>query len=145
MRILDNKLIDKYDYKSTKRNVDQFMLKFEENYFKYINILPPSITSHLSEVKVDSSISTTSGVERYVEAKETAEEELLKNIQIILKIVDNFDLQEQYYFKDTYINGLTESSIEEKVQLSKKGIEHVKKSAIIKFALALNIEVLKDQ
>jgi hypothetical protein len=120
------------------------MLQFEENYFRYINILPPSITSHLSEVKVDSSISTTSGIEKYVEAKEVAEEELLKNIQIILKIVDNFDLQEQYYFKDTYINGLTESSIEEKVQLSKKGIEHVKKSAIIKFALALNIEVLKD-
>lgn len=145
MKILDNKLIDKYDYKATKRNVDEFMLNFEENYFKYVNILPPSITSHLSEVKVDSTFSPISNIEKFIEKKEASEEKLLADLQTIFKIVDNFDPQEQYYFKGTYINGLKENLIGEETQLSKKGIEHVKKSSIIKFALAIKKAVLKDQ
>ena len=63
MKLLDNKTIMKYDYKKTKANVDIFMKDFEENYFRYIGILPPNITSHICEIRVQMSRVNSSQVE----------------------------------------------------------------------------------
>ena len=66
MKLLSSEVIKKYDYQKTRSNVNEFMEGFEENYFRYISVLPPSITSHLSDVKVQSSSFTSSPLERYV-------------------------------------------------------------------------------
>lgn len=64
--MLDNETIKKYDYKKTRANVDLFMKDYEENYFKYIGILPPNMTSHLCEIRVQMSRVNSSKVEKYV-------------------------------------------------------------------------------
>ena len=72
MKVLSSEVIKKYDYKETRKKVNEFMEKFEENYFRYLNVLPPSITSHLSEIKVQMSNLSTSPIERYVLKKKNA-------------------------------------------------------------------------
>lgn len=143
MKILSNDVIRKYDYKKTRIKVNEFMERFEENYFKYLNVLPPSITSHLSEIKVQVSNISTSPIERYVLKKIETEEEFIEYLNIILKIVDNFTYAEQQLFKGIFFLGNTEFVLEEQLQCTHNTLDIIKKSCIIKFALALNIAVLK--
>ena len=60
MNLLSTEVIEKYDYLKTSARVKEYMSKFEDNYYRYVSILPPSITSHLSEIKVQSSFNNTS-------------------------------------------------------------------------------------
>ena len=143
MKLLDNKIILKYDYKKTKINVDNFMNDFYEDYYKYINILPPSITSHLTEIKVESTRSNESSIEKYVEKKAIAEQQLMQQLDLILKVFDTFNKQEEYFFKGVYIKGETEEHISELLNITRQGMGQIRRSAIIKFALALNLEVKK--
>lgn len=143
MKLLSSEVIKKYDYQKTRSNVNEFMEGFEENYFRYISVLPPSITSHLSDVKVQSSSFSSSPVERYVLKKIEREEEFIEYLNVILKICDNLTASEQHFFKGVFFLGNTEAVLEEQLQCADKTLKHIKKSCIIKFALALNIAVLK--
>ena len=62
MKLLSTEVIDKYDYLKTNQKVKEYMSKFEDDYYRYVSILPPSISSHLSEIKVQSSFSNTSSI-----------------------------------------------------------------------------------
>lgn len=143
MKLLSSEVIKKYDYQKTRSNVNEFMEGFEENYFRYISVLPPSITSHLSDIKVQSSSFSSSPVERYVLKKIEREEEFIEYLNVILKICDNLTASEQHFFKGVFFLGNTEAVLEEQLQCADKTLKHIKKSCIIKFALALNIAVLK--
>ena len=143
MKVLSSEVIKKYDYKETRKKVNEFMEKFEENYFRYLNILPPSITSHLSEIKVQMSNLSTSPIERYVLKKIESEEKFIEYLNIVLKIVDNFTIAEQQLFKGIFFLGNTEFVMEEQLAITHNTLDQIKKSCIIKFALALNIAVLK--
>ncbi len=143
MKLLSNEVIKKYDYQKTRSKVNEFMEVFEENYFRYISVLPPSITSHLSEVKVQTSGIPTSPVERYVLKKIEREEEFIEYLNVVLRICDNLTSGEQHFFKGVFFLGNTEAVLEEQLQCSDKTLKHIKKSCIIKFALALNMAVLK--
>ena len=66
MKLLSSDLIEKYDFNKTYSNVKSYMSKFEDDYYRYISILPPSITSHLSEIKVQSGFNNTSPIESYI-------------------------------------------------------------------------------
>ena len=55
MKLLSTEVIDKYDYLKTNQKVKEYMSKSEDDYYRYVSILPPSISSHLSEIKVQSS------------------------------------------------------------------------------------------
>ena len=145
MKLLNNEAIIKYDYKKTKANVDDFMKGFEENYFKYISVLPPNITSHLCEIRVQMSRVSSSPVEKYVIKKISSENDFIEYLNAILNIVDNLTNEEQHYFKGSYFLGNSESLIAEELRCAKKRIVHIKKSAIIKFALAIDraVEIVK--
>ena len=144
MKLLSNEVIKKYDYQKTRSKVNEFMEVFEENYFRYISVLPPSITSHLSEIKVQSSGFTSSPVERYVLKKIENEEDFLEYLNIILSVLDNLTMEEQHFFKGIFFMGNTELVMEEQLQCADKTLKHIKKSCIIKFALALNMAILKE-
>ena len=66
MKLLSSEILDKYDFLKTYARVKEYMSKFEDDYYRYISILPPSITSHLSDVKVQTSYSNTSPIEAYI-------------------------------------------------------------------------------
>ena len=143
MKLLDNKAIMKYDYKKTRANVDHFMKDYEENYFKYIGVLPPSLTSHLCEIRVQMSRVNSSQVEKYVIKRIESEKDFLSYLNTILNIVDNFTIEEQHFFKGTFFIGNTEDIISEEVKCAETRLTHIKKSCIIKFALAIEKAVLK--
>ena len=145
MKLLKNEILVKYDYKKTKANVDKYMDRFGEDYFKYIGVLPPNITSHLCEVKVQTSRTLSSSVERYVVQKIEleGEREFIDYLNTIFNIVDNFTEEEQHYFKGVYFLGNNENIISEELRCAIKKLIHIKKSCIIKFALAINQAVRK--
>ena len=143
MKLLSFDVIDKYDFMKTYTRVKTYMANFEDDYYRYISILPPSITSHLSEIKVQTSFNNTSSIESYVIKKSEKEEQFIESLNNILKIIYNFNEEEQRYFKGIFFLGNTEAVITEELQCSEQKIKHIKRSCIIKFALAMNIAIMK--
>ncbi len=143
MKLLNAEVINKYNYIKTSTNVREYMSNFENDYYRYVSILPPSITSHLSDIKVQTSSNNTSAIESYVIKKTEKEEEFLKSLNIILKIIDTFNDEEQRFFKGVFFLGNSESVIIEELQCAEKRLNHIKKSCMIKFALVLGLAVLK--
>lgn len=144
MKLLSNEVIVKYDYARTKTKVDSFLKDFEEDYYKYVHLLPPSISSHLSEIKVQSSRTRTSEIEMYAIKREELENVFKDNLDTILKVTDNFSYEEQRYFKGKYFLGNTDEVLYEELRCGETHFKHVKKSCILKFALALNLTVPKS-
>ena len=68
---------------------------------------------------------------------------LQSKLKQILKIIYSFNAEEQRYFKGTFFLGNTDTVILDELQCSDNMIKHIKKSTIIKFALAMDIAVLK--
>lgn len=143
MKLLSSDLIEKYDFNKTYSNVKSYMSKFEDEYYRYISILPPSITSHLSEIKVQSGFNNISPIESYIIKKSEKEEEFLKKLDIILKVIYSFNDEEQRYFKGIFFLGNTDVVILEELQCCENRIKHIKKSSILKFALALGLAITK--
>lgn len=143
MKLLNSEVLDKYDFLKTYARVKEYMSKFEDDYYRYISILPPSITSHLSDIKVQTSYSNTSPIESYIIKKTEKEKEFVESLNIILKIIYSFNDEEQRYFKGTFFLGNNDAVILDELQCSENMIKHIKKSTIIKFALAMDIAVLK--
>ena len=81
MKLLSSEILDKYDFLKTYARVKEYMSKFEDDYYRYISILPPSITSHLSDVKVQTSYSNTSPIEAYIIKKSEKEKLAIKKQQ----------------------------------------------------------------
>lgn len=145
MKLLSNEVIVKYDYAKTKSEVDNFMKDFEEDYYKYVHLLPPSISSHLSEIKVQSSRIRTSDIEMYAIKREELEDKFQDTLETILKVTDNFSYEEQRYFKGKYFLGNTDDVLYEELRCGETHFKHIKKSSTIKFALALNLAIPKPK
>ena len=143
MKLLSTDVIDKYDYLKTNAKVKEYMSRFEDDYYRYVSVLPPSITSHLSEIKVQTSFNNTSPIESYVIKKTEKEEKFLQTLDTILRVLASFNEEEQRYFKGVFFLGNSESVISEELQCADKRIRHIKKSSIIKFALAMDLAILK--
>lgn len=143
MKLLSNEVIMKYDYTKTKSKIDRFMEDFEEDYYKYVHLLPPSISSHLSEIRVQSSRIRTSDIEMYAIKREELEDIFKDTLDTILKVTDNFSFEEQRYFKGKYFLGNTDDVLYEELRCGETHFKHIKKSSMIKFALALDLAVPK--
>ncbi len=143
MKLLSTDVIEKYDYLKTNAKVKEYMSRFEDDYYRYVSVLPPSITSHLSEIKVQTSFNNTSPIESYVIKKTEKEEKFLQTLDTILRVLASFNEEEQRYFKGVFFLGNSESVISEELQCADKRIRHIKKSSIIKFALAMDLAILK--
>ena len=113
MKLLSTDVIEKYDYLKTNAKVKEYMSRFEDDYYRYVSVLPPSITSHLSEIKVQTSFNNTSTIESYVIKKTEKEEKFLQTLNIILRVLDSFNEEEQRYFKGIFFLGNTEAVITE--------------------------------
>ena len=102
MKLLSTDVIEKYDYLKTNAKVKEYMSRFEDDYYRYVSVLPPSITSHLSEIKVQTSFNNTSTIESYVIKKTEKEEKFLQTLNVILRVLDSFNEEEQRYFKGVF-------------------------------------------
>jgi len=142
---LSSEAISKYNYVATKKNVDRFMDPLYELVFKYKNISPPSIGMRIREVNIQHINNPLSPVENYVIKKIDTEEQVKEYYEIIQTILKNLREDEQICFKSIYFDGLTESDCCEVLNVTINTISAIRKSATIKFALALDIAVLKGE
>lgn len=142
-KYLGEDIIKKYDLKRTKINVDQFMAPLCEKIYEYRNLTPPSITSHIKEVYVQESRNNTSSTEKYVFKKLNTEEEVKKYFENIQSIIDLLNDIEKLCFKSEYLCEMTVEDLVDKTGLSERTIKRIRKSVVIKFALALDLAVLK--
>jgi len=142
-KYLGEKIIKKYDLKKTKINVDRFMAPLCEKIYEYRNLTPPSITSHIKEVCVQESRNNTSSTERYVLKKLDTEEEVKKYFENIQSVIDLLNDVEKLCFKAEYLSEITIENLVDKTGLSDRTIKRIRWSVVIKFALALDLAVLK--
>lgn len=144
-RRLSKTVVKKYDYNATKKNVEQFMDPFYELIFKYKNISPPTISMKISEVNIQHLNNPLSPVENYVIKKLSTEEEVKEYYNTIQTIFDMLCNEEKICFKSIYFDGISEIDCAEILNVNKNTITEIRKSATIKFALALDLAVLKGE
>lgn len=144
-KCLSNMIIEKYDYKKTKQNVDKFMAPLCEKIMEFRSITPPNITSHLKDVVVQETKRNSSPTERYVIKKLDTKEEVEEYYAVIQSIIDLLNEVEKICFKAEYLSELTIEKLVEKTNLSESTIKRIRKSCIIKFALALDLAILKGK
>lgn len=142
-KCLSSNIVNKYDYMKTKKRVDQFMAPLCEKIYEYRNLTPPSITAHIKDIVVQESHDNTSPQERYVMKKLDTQEEVEKYFAAIQSIIDLLNDVEKLCFKAEYLSDLTISKLVVKTKLSEMTIKRIRKSVVIKFALALDLAVLK--
>ena len=142
-KCLSSNIVNKYDYMKTKKKVDQFMAPLCEKIYEYRNLTPPSITAHLKDIVVQESHDNKSPQERYVMKKLDTQEEVEKYFEAIQSVIDLLNDVEKLCFKAEYLSNLTISKLVNKTKLSEITIKRIRKSCIIKFALALDLAVLK--
>ena len=71
------------------------------------------------------------------------QEEVEKYFEAIQSIIDLLNDVEKLCFKAEYLSDLTISKLVVKTKLSEMTIKRIRKSVVIKFALALDLAVLK--
>lgn len=142
-KCLSSNIVNKYDYMKTKKKVDQFMAPLCEKIYEYRNLTPPSITAHLKDIVVQESHDNKSPQERYVMKKLDTQEEVEKYFEAIQSVIDLLNDVEKLCFKAEYLSNLTISKLVNKTKLSEITIKRIRKSCIIKFALALDLAVMK--
>jgi len=106
-------------------------------------VLPPSLAYNLFDIRVQSFPKNTSPQERYLERKEQFREMYEERLTEIEMILDDMSLVEKIFFKEHFIHGLDIKSFEKRFNKGPDAIEHLKKSSVIKFAIALDIAVYK--
>jgi len=142
---LSSSQISKYDYVATKKNVDKFMEPLYELIFKYRNISPPSISMHIKEVNIQHQNNPLSPVENYVIKKIETEEQVKEYYSVIQIVFKMLREDEQICFKSIYLDGLTEQECADILNLTLNSVYIIRKSATIKFALALDLAVMKGE
>ena len=144
LKRLGTETINKYNYSETKKKVDRFMEPLYELAFKYRHISPPSVSPTIKEVCVQSSRNNTSKTEIYVMKKIDTEQKVKEYYDAIQEIINILRPDEKLCFKAEYLEDLTIEELAEKLNCSTTTIIQIKKSCIIKFAIALNLAVLKE-
>ena len=143
MKLLSLKELEMFDYVETRKNVVEHTKDLNMIQFKYRNVLPPSLANQLFDIRVQSSPTSRSGIESYVEKRDEFEREYKQKLEEINDIVKDFSYQEQRFFKDHFIRGIKVKDFEKIFRCGPDMVDHIKQSSVIKFALALDIAVYK--
>ena len=144
MNTLSLKILRGYDYIKAKRFVEDELYGVKILGTKFTCLLPPTAGRQISLLdKVDTSITNGSKQEKYVEKKDLIEKRLKEEISKHQDVLDLMTEEEMIIFEEEYINQITGFEIEEKYKWSTLKVNHIKKSFIIKFALARGQDIEK--
>ena len=143
MKLLSLKELKSFDYVKTKEKVLAYLEDINLAKYKYLNVMPPSIVSRLYDIRVQSTPISRSRVESYVILKEEFEREFKDKLEEIDSIISTMSKIEQRFFIDHYIHGTKIILVQDQFKCGRERIDTIKKSATIKFALLVGIEVYK--
>lgn len=143
MKLLSLQELELFDYVKTKERVEEHLSELNMIKFKFRNVLPPPLALNLFDIKVQSSGIPKSQTECYVEKKDEYEREYSEKLKEIEAVLNDLSFREKRFFKDHLIHGIKIRQFEKIFRCGPDMVEHIKKSSIIKFALALDLVVYK--
>lgn len=135
MKLLSLKELDMFDYVKTRENVEDYLSDLNIIKFKYRNVLPPSLALNLFDIKVQSSGTPKSQIESYVEKKDEYERQYASKLKEIDSVLEDLSYQERLFFKDHFIHGVVIEVFEKKFRCSRKKVDHIKESSVIKVSV----------
>lgn len=142
--VFSSDFIKRYDMSETKKNVYKMLDKYISLQIKYFNLVPPRITSSY-EVRYENSSSTrrSDKVAYYVEKKFECEEQVNEFYKDVEALLQKMTKKEIIIFNHLLLKREVEDVVAERIDLSRKGMNPIKLSVILKVAIAFDIEVLK--
>ena len=143
MKLLSLKELEMFDYVKTRKNIEEYLENINIMKYKYQNVLPPSIASKLFDIRVDASKLEQSAIESYIIKKDEFERKYKSKLLLIELTLSNLSRLEELFFKDHFIHGFPLYTFEKQFNCGPDKVEHIKKSSVIKFALALDLAVYK--
>lgn len=143
MKLLSLKELSIFDYTKTRERVDDYLKDLTMIKFKYRNVLPPSLASNLFDIRIIKSGVPKSQIEIYTEKKDEFERLYYQKLKEIDILIDDMTIYEKRFFKDHFINGIPMKFFENEFHCGRELVCHIKKSSVIKFALALDLAVYK--
>ena len=140
-QLLSGIAINEYNYDECRDNVKKILAKYEVAQYKYRNIMPPKITADY-EIRYSSYTPRKNDkVANFVLLKLETEEEIIEFYNILTNIFLTFTKDEKVYFVESLLKRRSEDFICEMINISKNTLAIIKKSCIIKLALAFGKEV----
>lgn len=140
-KLLSNKVVVSRDYGLCKKAVDEKMLLLEEYMYKYNEIQPPRITPSY-EIKYEMFTNNTSDkVGNYVAKRVDLLMKVDEFYKSLTEILKKLSKEELVYFNSTYLYGLSEPVICEKLHIAISTLRRIKESCIIKIAMHFDIDV----
>jgi hypothetical protein len=147
--LLDNELLSKidlvdYDIDRTFYRVCKFMKKYRKLKQINYNEIPIKITSKYKYIYVDEG---TRGINEYTKLDSYIDDdtEYKKISKQICLITQNFSQEELVYYTICLYQQKSETRAFKEIGCSNYGLIPIKNSCIVKFAIALKIEVYKDK
>ena len=138
---LSDRLMDMYDYKKTKTNLELFFEDLEEYKYTCIELLPPRITPNY-EVKYE--MFTNNKVDKvgdYVEKKIKLLDKVSDIYDKLSRILNHFSDFEKEIYLNIFEYKLSEFETSNKLLISERTIRIYKRSVILKLAIGLDIAV----
>ena len=140
--LLRKQVIDMYDYSKSREAVLDILAESQRLKYAFMDITPPQITNNYEfnfNGKVPSDI-----VGDFVAWKIDTEEKAKYLYSRISKVINVLTEEERIFFISNLLNDNSEEFVCEKLMICYRQFTKIKRSAIIKFALAFNVAVLKE-
>ncbi len=139
--LLDAEEIKCYSYEKCREEVEKKIKKYLRAHFKFINLIPPKITVNYEfryESFTPKKIDKTSD---YVADKIDSEMEALEIYNKLKQVWNRLSYNERVYTTEVLIYKKSENyAIDHMKNATRYLLDHIKKSCIIKLAIAFNVD-----
>lgn len=144
--LLSLKIVRLYDYAETRKNVDDMMVEYEIDTYKYNEIKPPSVTPNYDIRYEQFNFSNNDVLGNYVANKLDKLKEINDFYYKLSIVLKRLTKEERIYFCDTYLFKRSESIICDKLLIGSSTLTRIKTSCILKIALFFDkAELIKPE
>ena len=135
-----------YDKKEVEKRFKDLLKNIQEVQFKFLDLAVPNISQNY-EIRYEKFTVNISDPTYNIAVKRIeTRDELIKTYTILKKVYDqSLSYAEKVIFTDFFIINRSREVIEEKLHCGNERFYHIKNSCLIKFALALNWEGIKNK
>lgn len=143
---LTKKIIEQYDMRKTKANVDELLGKYKQCKFDYFasqraldnvtSCYTPKYSQHCicSNDKVGNNVAKKVDSINFIEYVD----------EILQPLLDSFDPKERKYYSYCLINESSEQILADALNISRTGLKPIRDNCLLKIALAFKIAILKS-
>jgi len=143
---LTKKIIEQYDMKKTKENVDELLSKYKQCKFDYFasQRALDNITSCYTPKYSQHSISSNDKVGNNVAKKVDSINFITYVDEILQPLLESFNPRERKYYSHCLINETSEQIFVDTLKISRTGLKPIKNNCVLKIALAFKIAIMKS-